>query len=157
MKEKYDISIHFQTKTNSVSEIDKKLQKWIDSKNYNGIFDERELEYIEGTVNMRYTEPRTTLHHCFLREEDLKSLNLPEEKVKIIYETFDFLGSLCEDRVQWKGTSSFGDALCWDRRYMLENIKKCNGVSLFIGEIIDGVKEEYDTAVEIGVDIILIP
>ena len=157
MKEKYDVSIHFQTKTNEVSEIEKKFRAWCESEKYNGIFDMRESRYIKGTAQMEYTEPRTTLHHCFLREQELPKLNLPKEKVDLIENTFEFLGSLCEDIVQWKGTSTYEDAICWDRRYMLENIKKCNGVAIFIGEIIDGVKEEYDIAVELGIYCILIP
>lgn len=157
MKEKFDISIHFQTKTNTISEIEKKFITWCDSENYNGIFDECEKDVIEGTIECIYVEPRTTLHHCFLREQDLEKLNLPDDKIKMINKTFDFICSLCDDIVQWNGVSRYEDGLCWDRQYMLENIKKCNGVSLFIGEIIDGVKEEYDIAKKLGVDIILIP
>jgi hypothetical protein len=157
MKEKHDISIHFQTKTNTISEIEKKFRNWCEGENYNGIFDERETETREGTFETRYIEPRTTLHHCFLREQELKKLNLPSDKVSVIESTFDFLCRLCEDIVQWKGVSVYEDALCLDRQYMLENIKKCNGVALFIGEIIDGVKEEYVKAKELGVDIVLIP
>ena len=159
MEKKYDISIHFQTKTNKVSEINKKISDYLDSENYKkySIFGERESEVIKGTVNIKYTEPRTTLHHCFLRQQELSKLNLPKEKVALIEETFDFIGSLSEDIIQWKGASTYEDALCWDRRYMLENIKKCNGVSIFIGEIIDGVKDEYDIALELNLDIIAIP
>ena len=47
--------------------------------------------------------------------------------------------------------------LVWDRQYMLENIKKLNGVSIFIGNIIEGVEEEYNIANELGIDIIVIP
>jgi hypothetical protein len=39
---------------------------------------------------------------------------------------------------------------------MLENLKKLNGVALFIGEIKEGVEEEHNLALQLGVECILI-
>ena len=139
---KHDISIHFQTKTQTVDEINLKMSNFFKSNACP--FDFSEL-----------TSPRSVLHHCFLTEEELNSLNLPEEKAKTIQNTFDFLGSVSEHQVRWKGSSLYG--LVWDRTLMLENLKKLNGTAVFIGEINEGVADELKRANEIGVDIILIP
>lgn len=140
----YDVSIHFQTKTNGIELIEKKLNDWFDSDSYREQFDFSEK-----------TEPRSVLHHCFLREEELKHLSIPAVKKEIIENTLTFLGMLSENQVRWKGSSLYG--LVWDRNLMFENIKKTNGVSIFIGEIVYGVKDENDIAKELGCNIILIP
>jgi hypothetical protein len=138
---KYDLSIHFTLKGQTVEQIDQKLNNWLDSDKYQGQFDFSENDE---------DEPRNVLHHCFL----------PKEKViarQIGTEVWDFLDTISEHIICWNGVWNDGDSLCWDRRLMLENIQKVNGISIFIGDIIEGVKEEYDIAVELGIDCILIP
>lgn len=138
---KYDLSIHFTLKNQTISQIDEKFSNWLDSDKYHGQFD-----FSENDEN----EPRNVLHHCFL----------PKQKVivrKIGTEVWDFLDTISEHVICWNGVWNDGDSLHWDRRLMLENILKVNGISIFIGDIIDCVKEEYDIAQELGIDCIIIP
>ena len=138
---KYDLSIHFTLKSQTVEQVDEKFSKWLDSDNYQGQFDFSENDE---------EEPRNVLHHCFL----------PKEKViarKIGTEVWDFLDTISEHIICWNGVWNDGDSLYWDRRLMLENIQKINGISIFIGDIIEGVKEEYDIAQELGIECIVIP
>ena len=138
---KYDLSIHFTLKGQTVEQVDEKFSKWLDSDNYKGQFDFSENDE---------EEPRNVLHHCFL----------PKEKViarKIGTEVWDFLDTISEHIICWNGVWNDGDSLYWDRRLMLENIQKNNGISIFIGDIIDDVKEEYDIAQELGIECIVIP
>ena len=138
---KYDLSIHFTLKGQTVEQIDQKLNNWLDSDKYTGQFDFSE----NGE-----TEPRNVLHHCFLPKKVVEQKGFSTE-------VWDLLETISEDIVCWNGVWNEGDALCWDRKLMLENIKKVNGISIFIGEIIEGVKEEYDIAQELGIDCIIIP
>ena len=138
---KYDVSIHFTLKGQTVEQVDGKFSKWVDSDNYQGQFDFSENDE---------EEPRSVLHHCFL----------PKEKViarKIGTEVWDFLDTISEHIICWNGVWNDGDSLYWDRRLMLENIQKINGISIFIGDIIEDVKEEYDIAQELGIECIVIP
>ena len=138
---KYDLSIHFTLKGQTIEQIDEKFSNWLDSDNYQGQFDFSENDE---------EEPRNVLHHCFL----------PKEKViarKIGTEVWDFLDTISEHIVCWNGVWNDGESICWDRRLMLENIQKVDGISIFIGDIIEGVKEEYDIAQDLGIDCILIP
>ena len=138
--QKYDLTVHFTLKGQQVSEIDRKLTDWLKSENYQGQFDfSQRLD----------DEPRNVLHHCFLPQRIIKEKGFSTE-------VWDFLEMVSDDIVCWHGVS--GDlGLVWDRRYMLENLKKINGTAIFIGNIIEGVKEEYDIAQELGIDCILIP
>lgn len=148
LKRVFDISIHFQINNQSIEYIDGKLQKWLDSDSYKGQFD-----FSEKGENGE----RNVLHHCFLKAEELPSLKLSKAREEEIEETFDFLEMFSDDIARWRGVSNFPtECLNWDRRLMLENIKKLNGISLFIGEISGGVKEEYDIAIDLGVSCILI-
>ena len=134
---KTDISIHFSLKGQSTKEIDQKLDNWI-SKNSNNLpfdFSEQIEEH-----------PRNVLHHCFIPKSKLQA----ENKTTEVYD--DVLDLFTDNAICWNGVGDFG--LVWDRRYMLENIKKCNGLSLFIGDIKEGVKEEYEIAKELNIDII---
>lgn len=135
---KTDVSIHFTTKGQTVEEINTKLNDYIFKNNETMPFDFSEP-----------SEPRSVLHHCFLPEKVVKEKGFSTE----IYD--DVLHPTSEQKVCWFGTSDYG--LVWDRRLMLENLKKLNGVAIFIGEIKEGVREEYDLALELGVDILLIP
>lgn len=135
---KKDVSIHFTIKGQTVAELDKKIQDFIDANRDNLPFDFSES-----------TEPRSILHHCFLPESTVKEKGFSNEVYEVI------LHSLCEIKICWFGTSQLG--MEWDRRLMLENLKKLGGVAVFVGDIKEGVKDEYDIAKELGIDIIEIP
>jgi hypothetical protein len=134
---KTDISIHFTIKGQTVSEINEKFDKYIKENQETLPFDFSEP-----------TTPRTILHHCFLPEKMVKEKGFSTE----IYD--DILHSISEHKVCWYGTSDYG--LVWDRRYMLENLSKLNGLAVFIGEIKEGVLEELELAKELGLDVLLI-
>ena len=138
---KYDVSIHFTLKGQTVEQVDEKFSKWLDSDNYQGQFDFSENDE---------EEPRNVLHHCFLSKEKVIVR-------KIGTEVWDFLDTISEHIICWNGVWNDGDSLYWDRRLMLENIQKINGISIFIGDIIEDVKEEYDIAQELGIECIVIP
>ena len=132
---KHDISIHFTIKGQTVSELNKKLSNYFDENQDELVFDFSEQ-----------TEPRSILHHCFLPESLVKEKGFSNE----IYD--ELLDPLSENKVCWYNTSSLG--LIWDRVFMLENLSKLNGVAVFIGEIKEGVKEEFDVCKELGIEVI---
>lgn len=134
---KTDVSIHFTTKGQSVQELNKKFDEYITSNQNSLPFDFSES-----------TNPRSVLHHCFLPEKVVKEKGFSNE----IYE--DILHPTSEHKVCWYGTSDYG--LVWDRRLMLENLKKLNGIAIFIGEIKDGVKDEYDLVLELEIEHLII-
>jgi hypothetical protein len=150
MEKKYDISIHFSLNGQTIDEIDNKFEDWINSNQYTRQFDfsERDGDVI-GNV-WQHTEPKSVLHHCFLPKKVVKEKGFSNE-------IWDFLESVSEDIICWNGVYNDGDCLYFDRLSMLENIKKLNGLSIFIGDISGGVKEEYEIAKDLGIDIILIP
>lgn len=135
---KTDVSIHFTTKGQTVQEINTKFNEYIRSNQESLPFDFSEK-----------TEPRSILHHCFLPEKIVKEKGFATD----IYE--DILHPTSENKVCWFGTSDYG--LEWDRRLMLENLAKLKGVSVFIGEIKEGVSEELKLAEELGIETLLIP
>jgi len=137
---KYDLSIHFSLKVITPEEVEQKIRDWENSPFYEGQFDDDETD----------TEIRTVLHHCFLPDRIIKEKNLSRD-------VLDMLDMLSDDNVCWYGVSGENLGIVWDRVYMLENIKKVNGTSIFVGEIIDGVKDEYDIAIRLGIDCVLIP
>lgn len=135
---KTDVSIHFTTKGQTVQEINKKFNDYINNNQKTLPFDFSER-----------TEPRSILHHCFLPEKVVKEKGFSTE----IYD--EILHPTSEQKVCWFGTSDYG--LVWDRRLMLENLAKLKGVAVFIGEIKEGVKEEYELCQELNIDCVLIP
>ena len=132
---KTDVSIHFTIKGQNVEDLNSKLDKWFTENQENLLFDFSER-----------TEPRSVLHHCFLPKKIVEEKGFSTEVYDVI------LDSLSEQKVCWFGTSDYG--LVWDRQLMLENIAKLDGVCVFLNEIKEGVKEEYDIAKELGIDII---
>lgn len=140
---KTDISIHFIIKGQSIEELDQKLTKFFVQNRDKLPFDFSERTY-----------PRSVLHHCFIPQHIL------EEK-GISTEVYELLDGLAETQVYWYGSSNYynseGPALSWDRMLMLENLKKLNGLAVFLGELKEGVLLEFNLATEIGVDILHIP
>ena len=131
---KLDVSIHFQTDSQSVEEVRRKLYSHIDKTELPFDFGERE---------------RTILHHCFLPEKELQNRNIDTNIYEEIFKEF------AEFHICWYGLSPYG--LVWDRQLMLENLKKVNGIALFIGEITGGVEKELKLCKELDIEFILIP
>ncbi len=136
-KKKYDASIHFTIKGQTMAEIDKKIDKWLEENKAIIDFSERE----EG-------ESAAILHHCFLPREAVIVKGFGTEVV----DSLDEISG--ENQIRWFGAS---DDLGMSRLLMLKNLKRLNGIALFIGEVKEGVKDEYELAAQIGVECILIP
>jgi len=136
---KNDVSIHFTIKNQTVKEVEKKLEDWYKT--------EEKIILLNGNVD---NQPRPVLHHCFLPKKILIEKNIP-------LTVWDFLENVSDHIICWYGATMDGNSLAWDRRLMLENIKKTNGIAIFVGNIVEGVKEDYDMAMELGIDCIVIP
>ena len=104
-------------------------------------------------------EPMDIMHHCFLPRIKVEERGRSTEII-------DFLRSVEPyNRVCWYGVTE-GDgtviedakreSLYRDRWLMLTNLKRVNGVAIFIGAQIDGVAEEYNMAKEMGIEILQI-
>jgi len=119
---KFDITIHFTIKGQQVSQISDALNAWLKENSKIVDFSERK----EG-------EPTTVLHHCFLPEAIVKQKGFPMDVV-------DFLDGIATDQVHWYSTS---DDLAESRLRMLQNLKRLNGIALFVGEIKEGVADEF--------------
>lgn len=135
---KTDVSIHFTTKGQTIEDLNRKFNDYISQNQDTLPFDFSEK-----------SNPRTVLHHCFLPETIVQERGWSND----IYDTI--LHPTSEHKVCWYGVSGYG--LAWDRTLMLENLSKLNGVAVFIGDIVDGVKNEYDLCVLMNIDILLIP
>lgn len=132
----YDVSLHFTPKGQNVQEIFNKIDNWLESHPEVIDFSER----AEG-------EPRTVLHHCFMRRADVEAKGFDTT-------ICDELETFYEDTVCWNGVSQ--STIGMDRLLMLQNLKRLNGVAIFAGNIIEGVKDELELAKQIGVETIII-
>jgi hypothetical protein len=133
---KYDLSIHFTIKGQTMTEIDSKIDNWLEANK--DILDCSEKE--EG-------EPTTVLHHCFLPREIVEAKGFSTDVV-------DSLDEIASNQVRWY---SVHEDLGMSRLLMLQNLKRLNGVALFVGEVKEGVKDEYLLASQLGVKCIIIP
>ena len=138
---KYDVSIHFTLKNQTIEEVERKFDDWLKSDKYIGQFD-----FSENDID---NEPRNILHHCFLSKEKVIVRNIGME-------VWDFLDTISEHIVCWSGVGDEHMGITWDRIYMLQNIKKVDGIAVFIGDIIDGVAEEYAICQDQKIDCIVI-
>jgi len=133
---KKDFSIHFTVKGQEMAQIEK-------------AFDEFQSKDIYGTLDLS-EDNSIVLHHCFLPEKDVVSKGWDNS-------IHEFLNTLTDaNKVCYYHSDDDGN-LGMSRLNMLRNIERLGGVSVFIGEIKDGVKEEYDLAKCLGVHIIEIP
>jgi hypothetical protein len=132
-----DFSLHFTTKGQTVDDIRKKFKDWL---------------YKDNSQTIPETdctgEGFLILHHCFMHRKDIEAKGW---STKIL----DFLEHRFAHIVCWYGASD--QNLNLDRLLMLQNLKRVNGVAIFIGEIKDGVKDEYELAKQLGVDTVIIP
>lgn len=102
-------------------------------------------EYVK-TLTPKIGNP-IELNHCFLPR------TIAEEK-KISTDVVDFLESITLNRTEW--FKSF-DSLKEDRAKMLEYCKSAGAVAVFIGEIKEGVLEEFKAVKEAGIEYVHIP
>lgn len=122
-----DISIHFTLKGQTIEEIQGKLNDWFANKKHN---------------------PHMVLHHCFLPREIVVEKGFDTSVV-------DFLDGLADNQVRWYNTSPKG--LGVSRFLMLQNLLRCNGTAIFIGDIKEGVLEEFDHVETMQIKRVLIP
>lgn len=126
---KNDFSLHFTLKDQSFPAIRDEFYSWA-----------KDHDFLISQEN----DPRLVLHHCFLPRAIIQLKKFSEDVV-------DFLDGITEDVVCWYGAA---ENLQDSRTLMLQNLKRVNGIAIFVGEIKEGVKEEYDLAVNLGVDIL---
>ena len=135
---KTDVSIHFTIKGQTVEDVNLKLDAYIEDNK-----DTLPFDFSERTT------PRSVLHHCFLPKKQVIEHGFPIDiYIKILH-------PMSEHKICWFGTSDRG--LEWDRRLMLENLAKLNGLAIFVGEIKEGVSEELQLCLELGVETLIIP
>lgn len=139
-----DISVSFQTKTHSIEQIEDRFAKYkieCGSK----IKGRRFLEFTEmvsipelGEHSEIPTEKDTTINHCFLPLKKLEK----EGRNTDVYEVFMDQHAESHDVKCWNKD----DSLYSNRVLMFSHILQTDGCAFFIGDLIDGVKEEYDMA-----------
>jgi hypothetical protein len=87
------------------------------------------------------------LNHCFMPWEEVKKRGFSLEVIQ-------FLGSVCDHERCWFNNLS---DINIKRKEMLDFIKDRHGVAIFVGKITEGVKIEYDYAIEKGLTVMVIP
>lgn len=127
-----DVSIHFTLKGQSLDDVKTKLTEWFKSES--------------GKKRVDLSDKDTVLHHCFLSRKEVLELGFSTDVV-------DYLESLCGNMVNWKYVS---DSLHKSRELMLENLKRLDGLAIFVGDIVDGVFEEYDIVFSKGVNVMIL-
>lgn len=131
---KKDFSIHFTIKGQELQSIEKAFDKYQSDTNCH-LLDLSEDNSIR-------------LHTCFLPRKTVEEKGFDTALV-------DFLDTLTDaNNINWYNAC---DTLGMSRLQMLKTIERLGGVAVFIGEIKEGVLDEYNLAKEIGVHIIEIP
>lgn len=130
-KQYQDITIHFSIKDQDIFKIIYDLKDCIESD--------------DGPENGGdLIKNNAIIHHCHMRKQDVISKGFSTE-------LYDQLDSIKLKKVCWNGSTN--DGLNVDRILMLDNLKKVNGIAIFIGEIKDGVKEEYDYCISNDINV----
>lgn len=134
-----DWSVHFTPKGQSVPQILGTLNDWLNSP------EAKELLGIGSECETDEDYP-VVLHHCFMRKSDVELRGFSTEICDGLQEVS------CGNQVCWNGVSE--QNIETDRHLMLQNLQRVGGVAIFIGDIIDGVEEEYELCGKIGVSIV---
>ena len=126
MKKFLDFSLHFTLKEQEFQTLLNNFRKWC----------------VENSNSIDIDQYDTVLHHCFMRKSDVIAKG---------WDTIvcDKLELICDQNICWNGTSQM--TIKEDRVLMLQNLKRIGGLAIFVGDIKDGVKEEYDLVVEMGI------
>lgn len=103
-------------------------------------------EKLFNDIRYQNLKDSDNLNHCFLPREEV-------EKREFSLDCVDFLEEILDTTTIWFTSLAF----LQDRRAeMIDFIKKSNGVAIFVGDIIDGVRAEFDYAVKQGLTIWII-
>lgn len=133
-KPKYPfVSVHFTIKDQSFESLQKLLHKLVTTWMPTFVFSNNEI----GTVAA----------HCFLPKETVIEKGYSMDLYDRLLDPF-FPKQQCMFRE--------GD-IQRSRQNLLSRVKAENGYAIFIGDIKEGVKEEYDLATELGVQILHLP
>lgn len=130
-KDVMNFSVHFTIKEQSIKDIENKFFNWA---NQNNLLHElkNELKVHSCTMPRRIVEER---------KWDLGIV--------------EFIECLTDGNdINWFYSSN---TIQISRLFMLENLKILNGIAVFIGEIKEGVKDEFDICNSLGIETILIP
>lgn len=131
---KKDFSIHFTLKGQKLEDIEAAFDKWQEETNCS-LIDLSEDNSIQ-------------IHHCFLTRQEIEDKGFDTGVA-------DFLDSLTDDNnINWSKAS---ETLGYSRLLMFRTLNRLNGVCIFIGDIKDGVKEEFDLATCMELEIVKIP
>lgn len=131
IKEIMNFSIHFTVKEQSLEDIETKFLDW---SNKNDLLNEVK----HGLKVHSCTMPRKIV------EERKWNLGIVE-----------FIESLTDGNdINWYYSSN---TIEMSRLFMLENLKILNGIAVFVGEIKEGVKDEFNLCTSLGIETILIP
>lgn len=125
-----DFSLHFTEKNQDLETLKKKFREY--SNNHFNLSSKSSQAYC--------------MHHCFVPREQLKQTM--NEYV------CDFLDSISPRQMRWYTATTRKENNCIE---MLKNLRKINGVAIFLGNINDDVAHELAVAKQAGVEIIRIP
>lgn len=123
-----DVSLHFSLKHNNLDSVSKIFSEYIIDN-----FDVVDNEY-------------STIHHCFLTRQEVVDNGFPDNVVKW-FENIESGGTpvICRH-------SRGLDGIVSAREDMMEQMSKgFKPLCIFIGNIVDGVEEEYNMAKDLGI------
>lgn len=141
VKQKFDFSIHFTLKGQTIDEVNELFDWWLKKQAEDK--DSKTGEVLFGSVDFKEIG-RTNIHHCFMNPTILNQKRIP-------LTVYDFIGEISRHTVCWNDPSK---PLTENRRAMLVNLKRLDGVAIFIGKIEDGVLEELQIAQSLNIQII---
>lgn len=134
MKTVRNASLHFTLKGQNIKNIKQKLTNWLET-------NEKGILFISDTHE--YDDKGTVLHHCFMNRYQCSEKRLNTDII-------DMIDSLTLNSVSWYDENNLDGS----RKSMLKYVHNRGGVAIFVGEIKDDVRKEYDMAKELGMNII---
>lgn len=112
-----EASIHFTIKGQTIEEIEGAFNEW----------------YMNQTI-VDFGTGYTRLNHCFLTREQVTERGFDTGVV-------DMLDKLAVNQTRWMDEHSLEEAPI-QRTAMMKHMEESNGVAIFVGAIIEGVKDE---------------
>jgi len=122
-----DFTLHFTVKGQNISDIER-------------VFENADLPFHNDLTSIQ-------LHHCFLTKEEVIQKGFSTSVV-------DMLERCSDNIICWNKSS---ETLFNARANMITTVNRAHGTAIFIGDIIEGVLEEYNLAEQSGINIIKIP
>lgn len=112
---------------------------------------DQELTVIQDTLNnepaFNTIKAKSNLNHCFLSLQEVITRELPIDVI-------EYLNSVADTTTEWFVDM---DSLPEQREAMLNHIKDSNGIAIFVGDVVDGVLEEWNICMEKNISVLHIP